>query len=63
MSPKGRSKAERLRIEQMFSGLPPKADLGSALAPVASRPSINNTADGPIGISRRSWLPANEERE
>ena len=38
----------------MLSGLPPKADLGSALAIVAPRPSINNTVDGPIGFSRRS---------
>jgi hypothetical protein len=39
----------RARNEQMLSGLPPKADLGSAL-----RPSINNTVDGLVGFSRRS---------
>ena len=49
--------------EQMLSGLPPKADLGFALAPVAHRLSINNTADGLIGFSRRSRPNANEERE
>ena len=31
------------RRTQMFSGLPPTADLGSALALAAPRPSINNT--------------------
>ena len=31
------------RRTQMFSGLPPKADLRSALALAAPRPSINNT--------------------
>jgi NikR C terminal nickel binding domain len=44
--------------EQMFSGLRPKADLGSA-----PQPSINNTGDGLIGFSRRSRLHANEESE
>jgi hypothetical protein len=56
------SKIGKAQIEEMFSGLPPKADLGSALAPVAPRPSINNTR-WTSWIQRRSRPHANEESE